>query len=566
MRILFLFFCTLVFAQQRDYPQDYFVSPLDIPLHLSGSFGELRNNHFHSGLDLKTKQQTGLPVYAAADGFVSRIKVSTWGYGKAIYVTHPNGYTTVYGHLEKFAPEIEAYIKQNQYKEKSFEVECFPRASELKIKQGQRIALSGNSGGSGGPHLHFEIRDSKTEKVINPMFFGFDKLITDTRPPIINSVYVYPIGGDSYANDSQQVTAVNLSLQKDGSYLAQAIQANGKIGFGLNAYDMFDFNYNKNGIFSIHSSVNGKSDFSVVFNEFAFAETRYLNAFIDYAKLSSTKARVQKLFIENSYPLSLVNASKKSGIITPMANMTQIYKLVVSDFHQNKINITIPVNHTNNPPKIKKKATETNYVLKHKIDNLYEKDKVSVYVPNGVFYNDFDLVFEVKDSLLTFADATIPVHKNYTITIKDTDISDSLRSKIYIASVTGKSKRYNKTSFTKDSFKTYTRNTGQFMLAQDTIAPSIRPINFSEGQWISTLPVLKVSITDDASGIDSYNAYLNDQWILMEYDYKTNLLVHDFADQKAKDGRNEFKIIVTDNVGNSTIFETHFFRSQKNNE
>ncbi len=566
MRIIFLFICSLVFAQQKEYPKDYFISPLDIPLHLSGSFGELRNNHFHSGLDFKTKQQTGLPVYAAADGYVSRIKVSTWGYGKAIYITHPNGYTTVYGHLEKYAPAIEAYIKQNQYKEKSFEVGCFPKATELKIKQGDLIAFSGNTGGSGGPHLHFEIRDSKTENIINPMFFGFDKLITDTRVPIINSIYVYPIGEDSYANDSQQVSAINLSLQKDGSYLAQTIQANGKIGFGLNAYDMFDFNYNKNGVFSIHSFINGKSDFSVIFNEFAFAETRYLNAYIDYAKLQTTKARIQKLFIENPYPLSIVNASKKNGVIEPLPNMTQIYKIVVADYHQNKITIVVPVNHTTDLPKIKKKPAETNYVLKHKIDNLYEKDNVSVYVPKGVFYNDFDLDFEMKDNILTFADDTIPAHKNYTITIKDTDIPDSLRSKTYIASVDGKSKQYNKTSFTKDSFKTYTRNTGQFMLAQDTIAPTIRLINFSEGQWISNLPVLKVSITDDASGISTYNAYLNDQWILMEYDYKTNLLIHDFADRKAKNGRNEFKIIVTDNVGNSTIFETHFFRSQKNNE
>lgn len=563
MRILLLFVCSIVFAQQKDYPQDYFVSPLDIPLHLSGSFGELRNNHFHSGLDFKTKQQTGLPVYAAADGFVSRIKVSTWGYGKAIYVTHPNGYTTVYGHLEKFAPEIEAYIKQNQYKEKSFEVECFPRASEFKIKQGQLIALSGNTGGSGGPHLHFEIRDSKTENIINPMFFGFDKLITDTYSPTINSIYVYPIGEESYANDVEQVTAVNLTLQKDGNYIAQSIQANGKIGFGLDAYDMFDFNYNKNGIYSIETFINGSPDFSVVFDEFAFSETRYLNAFIDYAKLATSKARVQKLFIENPYPLSLVNASKKNGIITPLANLTLIYKIVVSDFHQNKTSITIPINYTRYPLKVKRKVTKTGYFLKHKIDNLYEKDKVSVYVPSGVFYNDFDLIFDIQDNILTFADKTIPVHKNYSITIKDTDIPDSLRSKTYIASIQGKALRYNKTSYTNDSFKTYTRNTGQFMLTQDTIAPSIRPINFSEGQWITNLPVLKVSITDDASGIDTYNAYLNGEWILMEYDYKTNRLVHDFADQKVKDGRNEIKIIVRDNVGNSSIFETHFFRLQK---
>src|SRR5690554_1424403 len=201
MRILlaFLLMSPLVFAQ-KNHPKDYFVSPMDVPLHMSGTFGELRNNHFHSGIDFKTQQREGQNVLAAAEGYVSRIKVSTWGYGKALYITHPNGYTTVYAHLQKYSPEIEAYVKKRQYYQKSFEVEFFPGASDLKVTQGQLIGLSGNSGGSGGPHLHFEIRDSKTENIINPLFFGFDKLITDTKKPILNHVTVYPLGENSVAN------------------------------------------------------------------------------------------------------------------------------------------------------------------------------------------------------------------------------------------------------------------------------------------------------------------------------------------------------------------------------
>ena len=165
--IPFLFFISVSMAQ-NSYPQDYFQSPLEIPLILSGTFAELRSNHFHSGLDIKTQQQSGLKVMAAASGFVSRIKVSHFGYGKALYITHPNGYTTVYAHLQNFNPEIDAYIKHRQYKNESYEIELFPKAGELLVNNGDIVAYSGNTGGSGGPHLHFEIRN-KQEHPMNPM-------------------------------------------------------------------------------------------------------------------------------------------------------------------------------------------------------------------------------------------------------------------------------------------------------------------------------------------------------------------------------------------------------------
>lgn len=563
MRILFVFLLIGSLASaQKNYPKDYFVSPMDIPLNMSGTFGELRNNHFHSGIDFKTQQKEGLNVFAVADGYVSRIKVSTWGYGKALYITHPNGYTTVYAHLQKYAPAIEEYIKKRQYSQKSFEVEFFPGASELKIKQGQLVGLSGNSGGSGGAHLHFEFRDTQTENIINPFFFGYDKLIKDTKNPIINNVYVYPIGEGSYANGSENPTALNLIQQKDGNYIANPVNANGKIGFGINTYDTADFNYNKNGVYKIEATLNGSREFMITFDEFAFAETRYINAFLDYERLVKQNTRIQKIFIENKYPLSLISHNKKNGILTIEPNLTYAYVIEVCDFHQNRVMVTIPIKHTSELPKIKKQPKNTGYFLKSKIENLYEKENVSVSVPPDVFYNDFDLDFDVKNGIITFADSSVPVHKNYTITIKDTDIPSGLRKKTYIAHFDGNTKKYNKTTVTENSFRINTRNVGKFTLAQDTVAPKIKPINFTEGKWISNEKNLKVSITDDASGIDTYNAYLNGEWILMEYDYKTNLLVHDFADGKVQNGKNELKVIVTDNVGNSTTFETHFFRSQ----
>jgi len=551
---------------QKKYPKNDFIAPMDIPLHMSGTFGELRGNHFHSGIDFKTQKKEGQNVLAVADGYVSRIKVSPFGYGKALYITHPNGYTTVYGHLQKYAPEIEEYVKKRQYEQKSFEVEFFPSFSELKVKQGQLVAFSGNSGGSGGPHLHFEVRDTKTENIINPFFFGYDKIVKDTKKPTINNIYVYPIGKQSYVNNAEIPTIINVFSQKNGDYIANPVSAKGKIGFGIETYDTADFNHNKNGVFKIETTLNGNKIFSVVFNEFSFSESRYINAFLDYQKWNEQKIRVQKMFVENKYSLSLINSNPKNGIIDVLPNITYTYKIEVFDFHNNSTTIIVPIKYTSEPPTIKQQQKKTNYFLKAKIDNLYEKENVSIYVPANSFYNDFDLDFDVKNEIITFANSSIPVHKNYTITIKNTDIPTKLRERTYIARLDGTTKKYNKTKVSQNSFKTNVRETGDFTLAQDTIPPIIEPINFSEGKWISNEKNLKISIKDNDSGINTYNAYLNDKWVLMEYDYKTNLLIHDFADGKAQEGKNDLKVTVTDNVGNVTTFETYFFRSQKINE
>lgn len=560
--LLFLLFTISVFGQ-NDYPKDYFRSPLDIPLYLSGTFGELRGNHFHTGLDFKTQQKEGLNVYAAADGYVSRIKISTWGYGKAIYITHPNGYTTVYGHLQKASPVIEAYIKKMQYAQKSFEVEMFPKENELVVKKGDIIALSGNSGGSGGPHLHFEFRDSKTEKIINPMFFGFDIQIKDTRPPVINSLVVYPIGDSSSVNQIQKPIELNLSQQKDGSYIAEKIMANGKIGFGVNTYDLFDNSYNKNGVFKVQSLSNGKPFFGYQFDTFGFDEGRYINALIDYPRYKRTGQRVQKLFMIEPYLLSIITANNTYGIIDVAPNLYQNFQVEVSDFNKNKSIINIPIEYSALPVKVAKEEKRSGFFLKARKDNSYAKDNVSVFIPAGTFYEDFYIDFDVKDSILYLHNETVPVHNNMTITFEDKTSSEADKSKMFIASKEGKRLGFNKTTRKGNIFTTYTKDLGQFVLAKDTIAPKISNPNFVEGKWISKQQFLEIYISDNMSGIAEYNGYLNGKWILLEYDYKTKKLSYNFEDNISNEGRNDLKIVVSDNMGNSATFESHFFRSQQ---
>lgn len=560
--LIFLLFTLTVFGQ-NDYPKDYFRSPLDIPLYLSGTFGELRGNHFHTGLDFKTQQKEGLNVYAAADGYVSRIKISTWGYGKAIYITHPNGYTTVYGHLQKASPLIEAYIKKAQYAQKAFEVEMFPSENELVVKKGDIIALSGNSGGSGGPHLHFEFRDSKTEKIINPMLFGFDVQIKDSRPPVINSLVVYPIGDSSSVNQMQRPLEVHLSQQKDGTYIAEKINASGKIGFGVNTYDLFDNSYNRNGVFKVQGLCNGKPFFGYQFDSFAFDEGRYINALIDYPRYKRTGQRIQKLFMIEPYLLSIVTSNDTYGMIDVLPNLYQNFQVEVSDFNKNKSIINIPIQFSSLPITVPKEEKKTGFFLKSRKDNSYAKEKVTVFIPAGTFYEDFYIDFDVKDSVLYLHNETVPVHNNITITFEDAVSSEADKEKMFIASKEGKRLGFNKTFRKGNIFTTYTKDLGEFVLAKDTIAPKVSNPNFVEGKWISKQQFLEVSISDNMSGIATYNGYLNGKWILLEYDYKTKKLSYNFEDNIADEGRNDLKIVVSDNMGNSTTFESHFFRSQQ---
>jgi murein DD-endopeptidase MepM/ murein hydrolase activator NlpD len=554
---LFLLLPLSVFSQ-IDYPTD-FISPLPIALDVSGSFGELRSNHFHSGIDLKTNGKEGLDVYAVSDGYISRIKISSFGYGKAIYITHPNGFTTVYGHLQKANGAIEAYIKQKQYAQKSFEVELFPMPSELPVKKGEVIAFSGNSGGSGAPHLHFEFRDTKSEKIINPLYFGFNKLANDTRKPEIQGVMVYPIDS-TLVNKSQNPIAVSFNKTSDGNYLASKVIANGKIGFGINAFDYCTNQYNKNGLFKVKAYLNGVSYYEYELETFAFDESRFVNSLIDYQRFGKLRQRVQKLFQEIPFPLSIVKANKTNGIIHVQPNVTYTYRVELYDFHGNKVQLTIPVEYGNQETVFKKDVKKTKYFLKSKNEYNYTKDNVSVYIPENTFYEDFYMDFDVKDGVLNLHDESVPGYKNMTISFSDVQgLTEEQLSKTFIATIDGYKLDYNKTYRKGNTFKLYTRNLGKYKLSQDYDAPRIYNVNFVEGKNLKNLSTISVYIADNLSGIDTYNAYLNGEWILMEYDYKTKKLIHRLDDNKYKEGRNDLKIIVTDDMKNSTTFESYFF-------
>ena len=555
--LLTLFFCPFIFAQTQ-YPKNDFRAPLDIPMQLSGNFGELRPNHFHAGFDLKTNQREGLSVHAIADGYVSRIKISTFGNGKCIYITHPNGYTSVYGHLQTTVGEIQEYVKKTHYKEKAYEIEMFLKPNELPVTKGQIIALSGNTGSSEGPHLHFEIRDSKTEFVINPLFFGFDKNIKDTQKPTLTSLYVYPLD-NATVNQSKQPLLVSMTLQKDGTYLAGKVKTNGKIGFGINAVDNDDVSHNKNGVFNVSGFLNGNQNYNYQFNTYSFDEMRYINAFIDYSRYKKTSQRIQKLFMKTPFALSIVKTDSDRGIISAQPNLASTYRIEVSDYFGNQNSITVPIEYDTATPLVQAEPVMSKYFIKYNKDSNFEKDNMSVFFPAGTFYEDFNMNFDVRNNKIYIHDDTVPVHSNFTITIRDTVYPESLRDKLYI----GKGTSYNGTIRKGDVFTAKAKILGQYGLVLDTIAPVIRIAKPVEGKWISDQKKIDFTISDAASGIKSYNGYLNGNWVLFEYENKARRITHTFDNELLLDGENVLKIEVIDNVGNSAIFETRFFRSQQ---
>ncbi len=556
-----LLFCNFIVAQ-KEYPKDYFRSPLDISMQLAGNFGELRPNHFHAGFDFRTQQKEGLNVYAVANGYVSRIKISTFGNGKTLYITHDNGYTSVYGHLQRAVGDIEKLIQTTHYKEKSFEIEIYLKPGQLEVKKGQIIALSGNTGGSEGPHLHFEFRDNITENIINPMLFGFDKMLKDTKKPLLSGVYVYPLTSETIVNQSKRPLLLNLKLQKDGTYLSDKVIANGKIGFGIQTSDFDDVSFSPNGIYKVQSYLNGSPNFGYQFDTYSFDEMRYINALIDYPRFKKTSQRVQKLFMNPTYNFSIIKSNESNGVLSVVANLESVYRIEIADYYGNTTNVSIPIKYDVQSTIVSPDPILSKYYIKAKKDCNFEKDNMSVFFPAGTFYEDFNFNFDVKNDTLILHDNTVPAHGNFTITIEDTKHTEAQREKLYIALIDGLKVSYNPT-FRKDAtFTTKVKTLGKYALVLDTIAPKISIASPIEGKWLTDKKSIQFTISDSQSGIKSYNGYLNDNWILFEYDSKTKKIIHNFSDGIVAEGENKLKIVVVDNVGNSTIFETLFFRSQ----
>lgn len=554
-----LFFTFTILFSQNKYPKNVFGKPLDIPIVLAGTFGELRSNHFHSGIDIKTQRRQGLPVFSIADGTVTRIKISHWGYGKALYVAHPNGFTSVYAHLQKFSPEIEAYIKKEQYRKRSYEVEVFPDYGELEVKKETVIAYSGNTGGSSGPHLHFEIRSSVTEKPTNPLLYGYK--VRDATDPTLVGLFGYPLSEEAQINQNANKVQLNFTKQSDGTFLADKVTAVGTIGFGFNGFDRQDMAPNKNGVYSVKQTVNGKVNSEYDFETFSFGETRYINTLIDYQHFGKFRQRIQKCFKDETNKLNIYKSLYLDGKILVQDGLNYKVEIDVADIEGNNIKIVIPIEGKKETLRKEKRIQKTeNFILANK-PNSYDLGGAKVYFPESTFYKDFYIDLDKGKDTVSIHNETVAVHRNFTITFDANKFPKEEHQQLFIARIDNKGVlRHSKTYKRGGTFTTRTKTLGTYTITKDTVAPVIRPKNFKAKEWLSNYRYLSLKISDDLSGIKNYSATINGEWVLMEYEPKTNTITYTFDDKIANQTKCELKVVVTDNVGNSATFEQTFFR------
>ena len=555
--IFILLFSSSLISQNNLLKQEK-TNLLDIPIILSGTYGELRSNHFHSGIDIKTKGIQGLDVYSYASGYVSRIKVSHGGYGKALYIKHADGTTTVYAHLKKFSSKIEKIVKGKQYKKESYEIEFFPKENEISVLENEIIAFSGNTGGTTGPHLHFEVRD-QNQIPINPLT-NSSVSVEDDRTPIFNKLFYKSYDKNNVFNSQTElkIKKVNNSL-----YVSDTLKSSGKIGVGIVAFDKQNRANNNNGIYKIITSLDNKNLLEILFDSISFDKTKHINTFIDYSFFKNHKIKIQKLYIEENNPLELYSSNINNGFITIENKEFYKYEVNIYDANGNKSRLIVPILgvKTNETLKLVDNHTELDYIERDKEYEL-EFNSARVSILKETFYSNLFLEAKFENDTLSIDKDTIPLLKPITIYFNTDRYNDSIKNQLYIAKLSDNKKMtsYNYTTDFSNGKKSSTKSLGRYTLAVDTINPSINPIGFKKNDWISNFSNLKIRVNDIGSGIRSYSGWINNKWILFELNTKKGILVYDFDDNIVRKAKNNLHIEVIDNVGNRTEYKTTFYR------
>ena len=558
LTIFFLYASIINSQNSGDYP-------LEIPIILSGTFGELRPNHFHAGIDIKTKGTEGFKVYSIGDGYVSRIQITHGGYGKALYIKHDNGQSSVYAHLQKFSPKIEKIVKEIQYSKESYTFRTYPSKDEIRISEKELIGFSGNTGRSFGPHLHYELRD-ELDRPINPMAFK-NYSVKDTIPPVVLGLYYKLIPENSISGSNSSFNELKLKKISNNLFISDTLKTSGPVGFGINSFDRMNNTWNKMGLSNIKTNIDGNEIFNMDLNSFSYDEWRHINTFIDYPYYKNKKIKIQKLYIEEFNPLDMYKRSLGDGVVKiNETNVTYLYSVKLFDFNKNQSEILVPI-----------QWEKQNDLSNRKLDfeNMFKVNKDSTYnfkfpgakvsIEKNSFYTDKIIQIFEENNLLHVDKDSIPLLKGIAIKMDVSRYNDSIRNRTYIGRI-GENKKSSFVSSKKEENYVIAKvnNLGDFVIKIDSIKPNISVIDISDNQWISNRKNLNIKISDNESGVKNYRGTINDKWILLEYNPMKGILSYDFNDNVNRDdAKNVLEIKIEDNVGNEKKLIKTFYRKIK---
>lgn len=571
---MFLFriiiFSVLFHSNLTDISKDksIFIPPLKIPELLSANFGELRIDHFHSGLDIKTQGATGKEVVASANGYIYRISVTPGGFGNAIYIRHPSGYSTVYGHLDRFIPAIESYVKNKQYEKESFQITLYPSKEDFPVKQGETIAFSGNSGGSAGPHLHFEIRKSENEKPVNPLLFNFG--LIDNIKPIMEKLAIYPINIHSRVNKINKAKTINVTGDHGTYYISteNEISVSGLTGFGIKAYDLLNDSPNKCAVYSIELHVDSIEIFKYIMDGFLFDESRFVNSHIDYETYIKDKTYFERTFVLPEDKLSVYKNVINRGVYNFNDNKSHQVEIIVSDAYNNKSKLAFRVKAESSKKIQDQQQADSNInIMPYNRANKFSAENISINIPFGALYDTLRFTYkkekgtkQMLSDMHYIHNKYTPVQKAYEISIKPTSNPKGKETKMLIVQLDDDQKNIGFNSVWSNGYLSAdVLSFGRFYVGIDTIAPVISASGLVPDVNLSGKKEMRIKITDELSGIKSYVPMIDGNWALFDYDQKNDMLIYKFDEARIKKGsKHNLSLKVTDNKENSSIFKCNF--------